>query len=284
MKRHRWTYNVVHQGAVEAVPELLLVGFDEIHSALHLGYHEHEGYEFVYIEKGKASWELDSHIYETRAGDVFHTRPGEIHRGGFNVIEPSRFWWFMLTPPAGENWMCLPAAEVAALRLMLEHLPRIVQIGVQPVSALQRLQRALMSTSALQQTLIRQALLEVLLHIVQPIQPAEAISADLLRQFDALIHRSAEDPVWRPSVEEMAEIAHISPSHFMRTFRQYTGFSPMAYLERQRIKYACELLSGTKHSVLAISTALGYASSQHFATAFKRVTGKSPLGWRKSAD
>ncbi|WP_164821333.1 AraC family ligand binding domain-containing protein [Paenibacillus koleovorans] len=144
-KRHRWTYNRSKQVPLPAVPELVEFGYDEIHSAIQLGYHQHEGYEFVYVEKGKASWELDAAIYETRAGDVFHTRPGEIHRGGFNTIEPSRFWWLNVEPPVRDNWMMLPPAEVAAIRAKLEHFPRIVPVGTRPVEALRRIRSAILS-------------------------------------------------------------------------------------------------------------------------------------------
>ncbi len=123
----------------------------------------------------------------------------------------------------------------------------------------------------------------MVLHIVQPVEVDDAPATDLLEKFDMLMRRLQHEPYWRPTVEELARLTAISPSHFMRTFRQYTGFSPMAYLERQRIKQASDLLMNTSRSVLEISTALGYASSQHFATAFKRVTGMTPLAWRKSS-
>ncbi|MDR6550528.1 AraC family transcriptional regulator [Paenibacillus qinlingensis] len=280
--KHRWTYNREYQEPIEAVPELLVFGFDEINSALRLGYHEHHGYEFVFIERGKASWELANRTYETKAGEVFHTRPGEIHRGGFNVIEPSRFWWFILSPPSEVDWLCLPKHEIATIRTKLDQLQRIVHTGIQPLAALQRLKDALQASSPLRSTAIRQAIVELLLQILQPSQESGTLSPDLVHAFDSMIRKVDEEPDWRPTIEEMAEFASISPSHFMRTFRQYTGNTPMAFLERQRIKQACVILTHTDNSVLTISTNLGYASSQHFATVFKRITGVTPLNWRKT--
>lgn len=280
-KKHRWSFNLDYCGPIDAVPELLVFGFDGINSALRLDFHEHLGYEFVLIERGKASWELANRIYETRAGDTFHTRPGEIHRGSFNVIEPSRFWWFIISPPTENNWLCLPANEIAAIRTQLEQLQRIVHTGIQTVNILHRLKTSLQSSGPLRSTVIRQAILDVLLHILQPIQDEGSLSADLIHQFDTIIKRVEDESDWRPTIEEMAAFANISPSHFMRTFKQYTGNTPMAYLERQRIKHACHLLATTKNSVLYISNDLGYASSQHFATVFKRIMGMTPLYWRK---
>jgi AraC-like DNA-binding protein len=281
--KHRWTFDREQHGPIEAVPELLVFGFDEINSALRLGYHEHHGFEFVLIERGKASWELSNRTYETKAGEVFHTRPSEIHRGGFNVIGPSRFWWFILSPPTDDNWLCLPINELSTIRTKLDQLQRIVYTGIQPVAALQRLKDALQASSPLRSTAIRQAILELLLHILQPSEENASLSADLIHAFDVMIRNVDEEPEWRPTIEELAEFACVSPSHFMRTFKQYTGNTPMAYIERQRIKQACDFLSRTDDSVLSISTHLGYASSQHFATVFKRITGVTPLHWRKTS-
>lgn len=280
-KSPRWTYDINKENRILGVPELLLFGFDEIRSAMPLSYHQHAGYEFVLVERGKASWELDGHVYETKAGDVFHTNPGEIHRGGFNVIEPSRFWWFIVTPPHSEGWLCLPQDESEGFRLALEALPRVTHTGLQAVDDIRKLRNALNSNSPLRTSATRQALLGLLLLILQPNQQMVSLADDLLHQLDALIGRITEEPQWRPAIEEMADLVRISPSHFFRSFQEYTGLPPMVFIERVRIKKACSLLVEGTDTVTEIANELGYASSQHFATVFKRITGMTPIQWRK---
>lgn len=276
----RWTYDINKENRIPGVPELLLFGFDEIRSALPLSYHKHDGYEFVLVERGKASWELDGHVYETKAGDVFHTCPSEVHRGGFNVIEPSRFWWFIVTPPHSEDWLRLPQDESECFRHALEALPRVTHTGLQAVDDFRQLRNALNANSSLRTSATRQALLGMLLRILQPSQHMVSLADDLLRQLDALIGRIAEEPQWRPAIEEMADFVRISPSHFFRTFQDYTGLPPMVFIERARIKNACGLLAEGTDTVTKIANELGYASSQHFATVFKRITGMTPIQWR----
>ena len=78
----------------------------------------------------------------------------------------------------------------------------------------------------------------------------------------------------------MADFVRISPSHFFRTFQEYTGLPPWYFIERARIKQACGLLVEGTDTVTEIANELGYASSQHFATVFKRITGMTPIQWR----
>ncbi|SDM86143.1 AraC-type DNA-binding protein [Paenibacillus sp. yr247] len=276
----RWTYDINTEGRIPGVPELLLFGFDEIRSALPLSYHKHAGYEFVLVERGKASWELDGHVYETKAGDVFHTIPGEVHRGGFNVIEPSRFWWFIVAPPHSEDWLRLPPDESECFKRALEALPRVTHIGLQAIDVFRQLRNALNSNSPLRSASIRHALLGLLLRILQPSQQIVLLANDLLHQFDTLRRRIDDEPQWRPTIEELAGFVRISPSHFFRTFQEYTGLPPMVYIERVRIKKACGLLVEGTDTVTEIANELGYASSQHFATVFKRITGMTPIQWR----
>lgn len=283
MSAKRWTYDIASQREIPDVPELLLFGFDEIRSALPLTFHKHDGYEFVLVERGKASWELNGEVYETKAGDVFHTRPGELHRGGFNVIEPSRFWWFIVTPPQSEGWFRLPAGEAESFGRALQSLPRVCHLGHEAAQGFGKLKDALISDSPLRSSSIRQAVLGLMLIILQPHGQHAPLADDVAQQYELLIKRIEEQPQWRPCIDELAQGVRLSPSHFFRTFQAYTGLPPMVYIERMRIRAACSQLSESGATVTDIAGTLGYASSQHFATVFKRIIGMTPLQWRTYA-
>lgn len=276
----RWTYDATLQEPIPNVPELILFGFDEIRSALPLSYHKHDGYEFVLVERGKASWELNGQVFETKAGDVFHTCPGELHRGGFNVIEPSRFWWFIVTPPHAADWFRLPLNESKCFHSALQSLPRVQHIGLQAVQGFRKLGDAINSNSLLRSATIRQAALGLLLAIMQPNERMISLADDLAEQFNLLLRRIEDNPEWRPGIEELTGYVRVSSSHFFRSFQSYTGLPPMVYIERMRIRKACSLLAESNAAITDISGALGYASSQHFATVFKRIIGMTPMQWR----
>ncbi|WP_152392065.1 helix-turn-helix domain-containing protein [Paenibacillus guangzhouensis] len=279
----RWTYHIENDSPILSVPEFVMFGSDEIRRAMPLFEHEHPGcYEFVLIERGQASWAIGDAIYETQAGDLFYSRPGEKHRGGFNVIEPCKFWWVIITAPQHEGWLRLPSEECRLIEQSLAQLPRVIPIGLHPVDSFKKLQHALTEASLLRSTKVRHALTDLLLMITQPVTGSRSVADDLLLQFDRIIARLGHEPEWRPSVDELAASAGVSASHFYRTFQEYTGEPPMTFIERQRVKMACRQLTETKDSITEISHRLGYQSSQHFATVFKRFVGVTPTGWRKS--
>ena len=279
----RWTYSTEIHPPIRLVPELVMLGSDELRKAQVLDEHEHPGcYEFVLIERGKANWELEGGLYETQAGDMFHSRPGEKHQGGFNVIEPCKFWWLIIRAPHQQGWLRLPPEESMLMDQELKRLPRVIPIGLSPVESFKKLKKALTKESPLQSTEVRSALLAILLAIIQPSDGTYTIAPDLLRQFNELIDKMGKEPEWRPSVDELASFAGVSASHFYRTFQEYTGEPPITFVERLRVKAACRQLAESKDSVTDISHRLGYQSSQHFATVFKRFAGVTPTQWRNT--
>jgi AraC-like DNA-binding protein len=279
----RWTYNTEVNPPIQLVPEFVMFGCDELRKALPLHEHEHPGcYEFVLIERGKASWELEGGLYETQAGDLFHSRPGEKHSGGFNVIEPCKFWWLIIKAPHEDGWLRMAPEESIVFHQALSRLPRVSQIGLPPIQSFKKLKKALTSESPLQSTAVRSAIIDILLAFIQPHNGTHSIAPDLLHQFNSLIAKMGQQPDWRPTVDELAASAGVSASHFYRTFQEYTGEPPITFVERLRVKSACRQLAESQDAVTDISYRLGYQSSQHFATVFKRFVGVTPTQWRNS--
>lgn len=81
-------------------------------------------------------------------------------------------------------------------------------------------------------------------------------------------------------VAALAQAAHVSPSHFFVLFKRWTGFSPIDYLIRLRMREACRLLGSTSLSVKEISAGLGYDDPFYFSRLFKSVHGLAPSDYR----
>ncbi len=83
------------------------------------------------------------------------------------------------------------------------------------------------------------------------------------------------------SVEQLADMMHISPSYFFQIFREVNGLSPKDYIIRMRVMAAIDMLETTSADVLSISQTCGFNSLSNFYAAFKRTTGKSPVKYRE---
>lgn len=275
-------------GDARGVPELELFGFDDTRRALPLSEHSHDkAYEFVYIESGKATWEVRRRTYETRTGEVFHSKPGEAHRGGYDIIEPCRFWWLIVRLPEagardGSRCLGLDGPELRRLREALDGLPRVAKPGAAPVRCLRRLRFAMERGGRFADIEIRLCLVDFLLQLCAAGDGADPVPSDLKASIDLVLREAAERPDWNPSLQELAKRANVSPSYYHRIFKTYTGLTPKHYFDHVKISEASRLLKETTLPITDIAFRLGYSSTQHFASAFRRFSGQTPTGWRSA--
>jgi AraC-like DNA-binding protein len=78
------------------------------------------------------------------------------------------------------------------------------------------------------------------------------------------------------SLENLAELSHLSLSRFKKRFKVETGVPPGDYILRRKIEQAVLLLKESDKSITDIAFDLGFSSSQYFATVFKRYQSFSP--------
>ncbi|MCM3538323.1 helix-turn-helix transcriptional regulator [Priestia endophytica] len=83
------------------------------------------------------------------------------------------------------------------------------------------------------------------------------------------------------NLKELAQYVHLTPFHFSRVFKKYTGFSPYEYIINFRINYAKKLLQNTNTSIKEISIESGFNSDTHFMTTFKKYTNLTPKQFRE---
>jgi len=98
----------------------------------------------------------------------------------------------------------------------------------------------------------------------------------LLRARDVM-DRSYAEPL---DVAALAQVAHVSPAHFIREFRTTFGETPHRYLQRRRIERAMFLLRTTDRTVTDICLDVGFGSLGTFSRTFGQVTGSSPSQYR----
>ncbi len=83
-------------------------------------------------------------------------------------------------------------------------------------------------------------------------------------------------------LEELANLVHMSPTYFVKKFRENFGLPPLAYLNNIRMHKAMSLLLGTKKSVGEISEEVGITNSSYFVRAFKKHASVTPTEYRNT--
>lgn len=83
------------------------------------------------------------------------------------------------------------------------------------------------------------------------------------------------------TMEYLADLCHLSATHFRRLFHDIIGTSPLDFVNNTRITKACNFLRSTEESILNISEMVGFRSVSSFNRYFIKIMQMSPREYRK---
>ena len=83
------------------------------------------------------------------------------------------------------------------------------------------------------------------------------------------------------SRDDIARHVSISPDYLTDCFHQELGITPIAYLNRRRLREARELLDRSDDSITSVAMAVGFSDVSHFTRTFHREVGVSPRAYRR---
>ncbi|MDU5950181.1 MAG: AraC family transcriptional regulator, partial [Paenibacillus macerans] len=84
------------------------------------------------------------------------------------------------------------------------------------------------------------------------------------------------------SIDEVAELAGLSISHFCLLFKQVSGYTFLEYLTQCRIEKAKFILKNSHVKVYQVAPMVGYQDPRYFTQVFKKVTGMTPTEFREA--
>lgn len=118
-------------------------------------------------------------------------------------------------------------------------------------------------------------------HLIEQQQISNGLFAGLahprLANVMAAIHQL---PPQAHTIEELAEIALMSRTHFIDSFKLTVGETPGDYSQKWRITVAQSMLM-QKKPLNWVADEVGYDSYSGFSRAFRKVTGIAPRKWLK---
>lgn len=86
------------------------------------------------------------------------------------------------------------------------------------------------------------------------------------------------------TLKELAEVANLSPFHFIRVFKQETGLTPFDYLTEIKLSKSLDLVQKAENSITEICYSSGFVNVSHFCRLFKKRYGCSPKTLRKMGE
>ena len=129
---------------------------------------------------------------------------------------------------------------------------------------------------------VRAMLENIIASLIADAAAAEGMhgSSGKLEKLLTYIHTHYKEPL---TTEDMCRVANYSPSHIRRIFCSEFGMPPLKYVNKVRIRRACELLADDNTPVCRIAEAVGFDSAPYFSRTFREIMHMTPGEYRRTA-
>ena len=248
-----------------------------------LARHSHGNvFEICLLARGEQSYMVQGNEFLLGGGDLFVTKPYEVHGSRNSPQQRGVLYWLQLCcPKKGCRLLGLSATATHDLVEELRGLDRHVYHGGMKLVPLwdRILAGHAEAGTPLGLANLSNLLLRLLLDVIdltreQDQSPVSAPIRDSIRYMEEHISDSI-------LIENMALRVGLSPSHYSTRFKREVGVPPGEYVARRRVDMAKERLEKHVASITDIAHELGFCSSQYFANVFNRYTGLTPRQYRK---
>jgi AraC family L-rhamnose operon transcriptional activator RhaR/AraC family L-rhamnose operon regulatory protein RhaS len=257
----------------------------------HFAMHSHEYAELVLVLAGTSTHLTYVENHALEAGDVFVISAGRSH--GFDRAQGLRLCNIMFDPAQfleGEREL----EGLMGYQALFHIGPRLTEPALfreRMHLATEELSHANLLLSALKNEYenkgdgwtasVRYQFLSLVTMLSRAYTQQKREQATPLIQMARVVSHIQQNFHETISVEDLARLAHLSPSQFQRRFKQIYNVTPMQFVTNVRIQTACEMLRNPNHDVTRVALATGFSTSAFFSAQFKRHMGESPSSYRK---
>lgn len=237
----------------------------------------HDFYEIVLVTCGSLNLQLCENRFSLHPGGMALIRPGDTHsKSGrdsahINLAFPSA------TIDALFHYLC-NEKELEDLK-KLPFVPP-VQLSKLELLAMQEKMQLLNTIPATEyekiRTILRRILFDVTTHYFLSSLPSNQIYQSIPQWLAASL------TLWQTAdnrcqgLDFFCDHTGYSKEHICRTFKRCFGMAPTAYLNKQRLNYAINLLLHTDYTVTVIAYESGFSSPSRFYHTFHETYGISP--------
>ncbi|WP_438444504.1 AraC family transcriptional regulator [Gorillibacterium sp. sgz5001074] len=251
--------------------------------------HHHNFSELVLILEGSAIHVVEGKEYPIAAGHVFVVNEGVNH--GYKHVDRIKY------------------VNVMFRTEQLPELPELMKLAgfqafflIEPIYRSEQHYNAMLALGPSQMKRVHAALDEILEEFTGC---HEGYRSMILMRFSALaitlsryytenhtdsnkVYRLAEaftfleENFLKPiTLKQAADLAYLSPRHFVRTFSRSYKTTPMEYVLMRRLEHSCLLLRDPERSITDVAEQSGFRDANYFARQFRKAYGCSPTEYRR---
>ena len=277
-------------GLVPVIVELV----ERVHDANRIStdFSTHDSFEMAFIRQGQAVFTFaGDRTAPMGPGDLMIIRPRMLHRftvlgGGSCDIVVMRF---QFADYAGHE------VYAPALKDFLNYLVNPTETEYVPISGglwsdvtrqINRILTEQRQANEGYEFMIRLMVLELFVLISRAlraqwessVEPHGQRISEYMHSARAYIEENYTEDL---TLRQIAGYVYLSPSYFVRAFKEAWGQSPMHYLQQVRLAKAQEMLVNTDRSIKDVAMAAGFSDQRRMNELFIKSVGISPMKYRR---
>jgi AraC-like DNA-binding protein len=240
--------------------------------------HWHEEYQLCLIQAGGGELDYRRATHATPTGSLFIVHPGEAHANHTRLERGCSFRSLYLQP----ELMRQAAVELAERQTALPFFPTTIISERQTLHSYLELHRVLETPSTwLEQEARLADFLQRLVTRYAEIPPTLRKAGQEQRAVQQVREYLTEHYAENISLQQLAQLAGLSPFHLNRVFRAACGLPPHAFQTQVRIARAKTMLR-QGDSIAQVASQTGFADQSHFTRHFKRLMMLAPGQYQNS--
>lgn len=241
--------------------------------------HHHREYEVIYLAKGKMLFGIDNYEHTIVEGDVIFIEPYTSHSF---FSDGGEFHYYALLFDSS-----ILGNEDDPARKSFESVRfnRYVSLSDEILSRIPALLKADRENVFGNEILMKLFIFSIINHLMatrqfttvsnfEPVQKGSSQAVNTAIEYIALNYRE------QIRLENILALVKYSQSHFMRVFKQETGYSLTEYINRFRVEKACLELMYSSKSLTDIAIGNGFSTLQYFSKVFSGIMQVSPKQFR----
>lgn len=256
---------------------------DESHPFYKMALHWHKETELIFVRAGEMKLIVNDREYWVRAGEVCYIPDGCIHEG-----EPINCVYecvdFDLNAPA----LQIPALQNVRNKIAEENgtiLPLFSQEQPEVLRCVERMLSYIQQPNDGLEILFLSGLLEFYGIILQNryYEPntRKGVGAQKMLRLKAVLEYMESNYRQNITLDELSQVAGMSPKYLCRAFREVFHKTPIDYLIDFRMEKACELLLEDKQSITDVAYLCGFNDSSYFSRCFRQYKNLTPKQYQK---
>lgn len=273
--------------SVIKVQELIAINFFDLSPLFNTAIHNHDEWEFVYVDSGEIKFIVDGEIKLLKQGDLILHKPQANHGTVCNEKTSASIFnvHFMCNSPAIESigGQCITVSDQAtdALKSLINECNLTYRVSHHPIVLRDS---APLGGEQMSILLLERFLLLILRDMEKSAGHMHATISGANKnhsQIDEVCDYLKKNVYGRLTLNDLTDKFHFSKSFLCEQFKKNIGISPICYYLDLKLTEAKRLLREDDLTVTEIAESLGFESPEYFSRYFKKRVGHSPRDFKK---